>query len=63
MSSNTFKYIYFSLGVEKFTLMTGFVLQGHILVFCNDQCWEKLLLKVMRYNVALLPKKVSNYVT
>ncbi len=26
------------------------------------QCWGKLLLKVMRYNIALLPKK-SNYVT
>ncbi len=23
----------------------------------------KLLLKVMRYNIALLPKKVTNYVT
>ncbi len=27
------------------------------------QCWGKLLLKVMRYNIALLPKIVSNYVT
>ncbi len=26
------------------------------------QCWGELLLKVMRYNVALLPKKVTNYV-
>ncbi len=26
------------------------------------QCWGKLLLKVMHYNVALLPKKVTNYV-
>ncbi len=30
---------------------------------CLDQCWGKLLLKVMRYNIALLPKKVTNYVT
>ncbi len=27
------------------------------------QCRGKLLLKVMRYNIALLPKKVTNYVT
>ncbi len=25
------------------------------------QCWGKLLLKVMRYNIALLPKKVTKY--
>ncbi len=29
----------------------------------RDQCWGKLLLKVMHYNIALLPKKVTNYVT
>ncbi len=29
----------------------------------DDQCWGKLLLKVMQYNIALLPKKVTNYVT
>ncbi len=28
-----------------------------------EQCWGKLLLKVMHYNIALLPKKVTNYVT
>ncbi len=28
-----------------------------------NQCWGKLLLKVMHYNIALLPKKVTNYVT
>ncbi len=27
------------------------------------QYWGKLLLKVMHYNIALLPKKVTNYVT
>ncbi len=27
------------------------------------QCWGKLLLKVMHYNIALLPKKVTNYVS
>ncbi len=33
-------------------------------LFCYyDQCWGKLLLKVMHYNIALLPKKVTNYVT
>ncbi len=32
--------------------------------FLNEvQCWGKLLLKVMHYNIALLPKKVTNYVT
>ncbi len=29
----------------------------------HHQCWGKLLLKVMHYNIALLPKKVTNYVT
>ncbi len=29
----------------------------------GSQCWGKLLLKVMHYNVALLPKKVTNYIT
>ncbi len=29
----------------------------------HKQCWGKLLLKVMHYNIALLPKKVTNYVT
>ncbi len=32
-------------------------------VVYKEQCWGKLLLKVMRYNIALLPKKVTNYVT
>ncbi len=27
------------------------------------QCWGNLLLKVMRYNIALLSKKVNNYIT
>ncbi len=27
------------------------------------QCWGKLLLKVMHYNIALIPKKVANYIT
>ncbi len=27
------------------------------------QCWGKLLLKVIHYNIALLPKKVTNYIT
>ncbi len=27
----------------------------------QNQCWRKLLLKVMHYNIALLPKKVTNY--
>ncbi len=35
---------------------------------CSDnsnhhQCRGNLLLKVMHYNIALLPKKVTNYVT
>ncbi len=29
----------------------------------HRQCWGKLLLKIMHYNIALLPKKVTNYVT
>ncbi len=29
----------------------------------SEQCRGKLLLKVMRYNIELLPKKVTNYVT
>ncbi len=35
--------------------MTGFVLQGHVR-FLKD-VWGKLLLKVMHYNIVLLPKK------
>ncbi len=27
------------------------------------QCWGKLLLKVMHYNISLLSKKVTNYIT
>ncbi len=29
----------------------------------SNQFWGKLLLKVMHYNIALLPKKVTNFVT
>ncbi len=32
-------------------------------VTTHYQCWGKLLLKVMHYNIALLPKKVTNYIT
>ncbi len=35
----------------------------HMILNSGDQCWGKLLLKVMHYNIALLPKKVTNYVT
>ncbi len=34
--------------------------------FCNflcKHCWGKLLLKLMHWNIALLPKKVTNYVS
>ncbi len=31
--------------------------------FTSGQCWGKLLLKVMHYNIALLPKKLTNYVS
>ncbi len=27
--------------------------------FSHKQCWGKLLLKVMHYNIALLPKKFN----
>ncbi len=27
------------------------------------QCWGKLHLKVIHYNIVLIPKKVTNYVT
>ncbi len=33
------------------------------LLRAREQCRGKLLLKVMRYNIALLTKKVTNYVT
>ncbi len=36
--------------------------RSYYTIIC-DQCWGKLLLKVMHYNIALLPKKVTNYVT
>ncbi len=44
------KYILGGLGVSTFS-------------FWDEQCRGKLLLKVMRYNIALLSKKVTNYVT
>ncbi len=28
-----------------------------------QQCWGKLLLKVRHYNIEVLPKKVTNYVS
>ncbi len=34
-----------------------------IIQVIHKQCWGKLLLKVMHYNIVLLPKKVTNYVT
>ncbi len=44
------KYILGGLGVSTFS-------------FWDEQCLGKLLLKVMRYNIELLSKKVTNYVT
>ncbi len=32
-------------------------------MLCHDQCWGKLLLKVMHYNITLLYEKVTNSVT
>ncbi len=29
---------------------------------CYIHCWRKLFLKVMHYDIALLPKKVTNYI-
>ncbi len=34
-----------------------------VFLYIDNQCWGKLLLKVMHYNIALLPKKVTNYIT
>ncbi len=34
-----------------------------LIFYSVDHCRGKLLLKVMRYNIALLPKKVTNNVT
>ncbi len=36
---------------------------GEIIIPVMTSVGEKLLLKVMHYNIALLPKKVTNYVT
>ncbi len=36
---------------------------GNTVLRCHNQCWGKLLLKGMQYNIALLPKKVTNSVT
>ncbi len=36
---------------------------NYIRIINYVQCWGKLLLKVMHHNIALLPKKVTNYVT
>ncbi len=32
-------------------------------IVCDYQCRGKLLLKVMHYNIALLPKNVTNYIS
>ncbi len=40
-----------------------YVLYVYVYVYVYVQCWEKLLLKVMHYNIVLLPKKATNYVT
>ncbi len=40
--------------------MLRYSLKKQLITFV--QCWGELLLKVMRYNVALLPKKVTDYV-
>ncbi len=36
---------------------------GNTVLRCHNQYWGKLLLKGMHYNIALLPKKVTNYIT
>ncbi len=30
---------------------------------CYIQCWRKQFFKVMHYNIALLPKKVTNFIS
>ncbi len=41
----------------------GVFLHYYYYYYYYYQCWGKLLLKVMHYNIALLPKKVTNFVT
>ncbi len=57
-------YIYIYINVLRLYIFTIIILQ----VWClgkpvHNQCWGELLLKVMHYNIALLPKKVTSYVT
>ncbi len=49
----------------KINKKKGFAKQksASTLKYVDCQCWGKLLLKVMHYNIALLPKKVTNYIT
>ncbi len=42
-------------------LLCLFMWTQHLLT--EIQCWGKWLLKIMHYNIALLPKKVTHYVT
>ncbi len=44
-------------------LFTGVLLVILLFDYAYNQCWGKLLLKVMYCNIALLPKKVTHYVT
>ncbi len=37
--------------------------ESHAANIYYTQCWGKLLLKVMQYNIALFPKKVTIYAT
>ncbi len=74
MCSNTFENVPYSLenypeSIYKRLRHLHFINQcslkhKKITLPCNYiQCWGKLLLKVMHYNIALLPKKVTNYIT
>ncbi len=51
MKRRTHVHIKLAFGAK----LTGFCPQK------DKQCRGKLLLKVMHYNIALLPKKVTNY--
>ncbi len=56
-------YTLFIVGVLHVFFKYKLFLQLVVLNYGDIQCWGKLLLKVMHNNIALLPKKVTNYVT
>ncbi len=60
-----FVWLFYFFYVKHFelSLCMTCAIEINFLELGSWQCWGKLLLKVMHYNIASLPKNVTNYVT